>query len=816
MPHQTQILPVTGMDCASCANIITRKLQKLSGVESVHVNVASEKAKVVYDPEKISISSMNKEIEKMGYRLEDAAESVVFEAVVHQTGQRESRRTESNHSEHAKHQSHITTETHRMPDGSVMAGMHHDGMDHSAHLGLGQSKEKKLEELAKQKRLVQFTLPLSLFMFGLTLWDMASATIRTFPPLPLPMDILNTVLFLLATVVIFGAGKIFINAVVRFIQYRSANMDTLVGIGTLSAYIYSSFVTLFPSLADRLNFPEHTYFDVAIVIIGFILLGKYLESRSKLKTGEAIEKLLELQAKTAIVVRDGTEVEIPISDVVVGDIFIVKPGQKVAVDGQIVSGHSSVDESMITGESMPVGKKEGDVIIGGTMNKQGMLRVKATKIGSETMLAQIIRMVEEAQGSKAPIETLADTVSSVFVPLVLVIAVGTFGIWSVAGIFGFLPLSTALSFAFISMVGILVIACPCALGLATPTAIIVGVGQGAKHGILIKDAASLETLHKATAVVFDKTGTLTRGEPEVTDIVTTDDTSKQQVLRIAASVEKHSSHPLADAIVRHAQEEELRLTDTAGFETVEGKGVKGKMDDEVILVGNKALLESHGIKPALEKDFERISQEGKTVVYVVLKDRVIGLIAVADVVKPESKEIIQKLHQMKLHVAMITGDHANVADAVARELGIDIVFSQVLPQDKASKVQELQQKGYVVAMVGDGINDAPALAQADVGVAMGTGTDVAIEAADITLLKGNLVKLLQAITLSKKTFTVIKQNLFWAFAYNVVGIPVAAGVLYPLFGIFLSPVFAGAAMALSSVSVVTNSLRLKNSKLYQH
>ncbi len=782
----TTTYPVSGMHCASCANVISKRLKKLDGVADVTASFGTEKATVTFDPSKITLAQMNAEIGKLGYSLSQV-EAVPIKAA-----------------------------THTMSDGTVMDNddhmkhMGHERMDHSKHLGLGQSKAQKLAELAKQKQVVDFTFPLSLLMFVITFWDIGESLFKSFPPFPIPMDVLNPILLLITIPVLFWAGAPFITGVIRFIKYRAANMDTLVGIGTLAAFSYSAFVTLFPAIATQFGFPIHTYFDVSIVIIGFILLGKYLESSSKLKTGEAIEKLMQLQAKTALVERDGKEIQIPIEEVVVGDIFIVKPGEKIAVDGEIISGETTIDESMITGESIPVSKKTSDSVIGSTINKNGHLRVKAAKVGSDTMLSQIIKMVEDAQGSKAPIEAMADKVSAVFVPAVLVLAAIVFLIWIGAGSLGLIPMSQAFSFAFISTVGILVIACPCALGLATPTAIIVGVGLGAKHGILIKDAASLETLHKVTAVVFDKTGTLTTGKPQVTDIVAVDSEDKKRVLRIAASLEHLSSHPLADAIVNRAKEDELRTQTVEQFAAVEGKGVTGLIDDKLALIGNDKLLADAKIAASLKSEFTRLSSQGKTVMYVAWNGKHIGLIAVADVVKEESKAAIESLHRLKIHTAMITGDHQDVADAIAKQLGIDTVFAQVLPQDKAAKVKELQSQGYVVAMVGDGINDAPALATSDVGVAMGTGTDVAIESSDITLLQGNVRKLLQAIVLSKKTFAIIKQNLFWAFGYNVIGIPVAAGILYPIFGIFLSPVFAGAAMALSSVSVVTNSLRLRS------
>lgn len=784
MAEVKEQLSISGMDCASCANIISRKLKKIPGISDVSINFATETANVAYDSKMVSIPRMNGEIEKLGYTLS-------------------------------------SKRAHVMPGGEVMSGA-----DHAAHLGLGETKEEKLKELEGQKKLLQFTLPVSVFMFALTLWDLLSAGVSNFPRNPIPMGVLNPLLLLIATPVLFISGRIFLLGVIRFIRYGAANMDTLVGIGTLAAYVYSTFVTLFPNLAMSLGFPISTYFDVTVVIIGFILLGKYLEARSKLKTGEAIEKLLGLQAKTALVVRDGKEISIPVAGVIVGDTIIAKPGEKIAVDGVIISGSSTLDESMITGESIPVLKQKGDVVIGATVNKDGSIWFRATKVGSDTMLASIIRMVESAQGSKAPIEALADKVSAVFVPVVLVIALITFLVWAGAGVLGLLPLAQALSLGFVSLIGVLVIACPCALGLATPTAIIVGTGKGASKGILIKDAESLETLHQVNAVVFDKTGTLTKGEPKVIqwavmenldDLmkalkIKTGNQVKRYVESLIYSIEKQSHHPLAQSIVLHLLGKELKVTD---FKDSPGFGVTAKVDDHIVVVGTKKFMEQEKVIRCADLDLkaDSWSEQAQTLVYVGVNKRQIALFGIADPVKENSKEVITELHKLRIHVAMITGDHGNVAKAIGVELGVDTIFSQVLPDEKVEKVRELQAKGMKVAMVGDGINDAPALAQADVGVAMGTGTDVAIEASDITLLGGDISKLTTAIKLSRATFSVIKQNLFWAFAYNVIGIPIAAGILYPLFGITLSPIFAGAAMALSSVSVVTNSLRLKNIRI---
>lgn len=782
MPITTEILPVSGMHCASCASTITRKVKKIPGVSDIRVNIGTEKAAIAYDPKAVTVSDLNHQISKLGYRFVQENET---------------------EKENAVHGNWHHTMDEKQHDSNTNHTHHHVG---------NQNKAEKLKELAHQKKLVLFTLPFSGLMFAFSLWDIGRTLIPGAPELPIPMDLMNLLLFLLATIVFIVAGRTFILGIIRFLRYGSANMDTLVGIGTVSAYLYSTAVTFSNLFGINFSLPLYTYFDVSIVIIGFILLGKYLESKSKLQTGEAIEKLLTLQAKTVIVERNNTEKTIPIEELVVGDIFLVRAGDTVAVDGEIIFGNSSLDESMITGESLPVDKKVNDQVIGGTISKQGFIRVKATKIGKETMLMRIVKMVEDAQGSKAPIEALADTVSAVFVPIVLIIALVTFLAWIGAGILGWLPIATAFSLGFISTVGVLVIACPCALGLATPTAIITATGRGARSGILLKDAISLQQLQTVTAVLFDKTGTLTRGIPQVTDIFAFQ-TTTEKLLQYAASLEKNSSHPLASAVVTKASKKQLSLLPVTDLKIIEGKGIQGIVDAQQITIGNESLFSSTDIPKEVRIEFDRLSQQGKTCLIVAVNSNIIGILALADVVKGEAKKVIETLHKQKIHVAMVTGDHPQVAKSIAKELRIDTVFAQVLPGQKAEKVQELQDKGFVVAFVGDGINDAPALAKADVGIAMGSGTDIAIETANITLLAGNLEKLTNAISLSKKAFKVITQNLVWAFGYNIIGIPIAAGILYPLWGITLNPIIAGAAMALSSVSVVVNSLRLQRTSI---
>lgn len=787
---KTQTFPVKGMHCASCSHLIKSKLSKLAGIDSCEVNFATEKAKVNYDPQKVDVETMNDEIKKYGYELM-APPMEPMDHSIHDMNQMQ-------------------------------------GMDHSAHLGLNQTKEQKLRELEEEKQKTEFVMPIAVVIFISMMWDIAARTLSFIPNFPIPMGLFNTLSFILATVVLFWIGKPFIDGVIKFIRYRVANMDTLIGIGTLAAYIYSSIILLFPPIRELLKAPEYLYFDVVIVVIGFVKLGKYLEARSKLRTGEAIEKLLNLQAKTAIVERDGKEIELSLDQVQIGDVLIVKPGTKVPVDGVIIEGSSSLDESMISGEPIPVDKKIGDTVIGATINKQGHFKFKATKVGSDTVLAQIIKMVEEAQGSQAPIQGLADKISAIFVPVVLAIAIITFFVWIIIGS-SFVGVSTAVSFGFICFVSILVIACPCALGLATPTAIIVGVGKGAEHGILIKNAESLERLREINTVVMDKTGTITEGKPVVSNTKMLAEFSiftftsfsvnnfkfekdladnEDKLLTIAASVEKLSEHPIARAIVEFAQEKKIPLLKVQDFRAHEGVGVEGKINGKKVII-RKPTGKEH------DENIHQLQSEGKTVVIVEVDGSIAGIIAISDTLKGHAVEAIQSLHRQGVSVVMLTGDNQKAAQYIAKQAGIDTVIAEVLPQDKANKIKELQNEGKKVAMAGDGINDAPALTQADVGIAMATGTDVAIESADVVLLHGDIKKVAQAITLSKATVRTIKQNLFWAFIYNLIGIPLAAGILYPFTGLLLNPIFAGLAMAGSSVSVVANSLRLKGLKLKQ-
>ncbi len=762
----TQIYRVKGMHCASCAGIIERTLKKSGDVESVEVNYGTEKAKVSFDASKITPHDLSKHIEPLGYTLD-------IQQTAHEMGMSEN--------------------------------------EHAAHLGLNQTKKEKLAELANMRTQVLSALPIAVFSIIVMGWEIGSKFGIVAEMGETLYEFVHHLMPILATYILFVVGKPYLLGFYRFLRYGKANMDTLIGIGTSVAFLYSFLITaLEETLAPFINVHE-SYYDVTIVVITFIALGKYLEARSKLKTGDAIEALLNLQAKTALVLRNGIETEIPIDQVVHGDSIIIKPGAKIPVDGTISDGTSFIDESMVTGEPIPVEKTVGNTVVAGTLNTNSTFTFTATKVGSETLLASIIKMVEDAQGSRAPIQALADKISSVFVPIVLVFAFLTLGAWLFIGAeyFGF---AKALSYGLTSFVGILVIACPCALGLATPTAIIVGVGKGAKEGILIKDAATLEKLHKVDTIVVDKTGTITKGKPELVGINNHSSRSDDEIVSILASLERKSEHPIAHAITVYAKTHGNTEKSVQEFEVIKGKGLRGTIDGAEYYAGNLKLIADLNLSFDEKTILEQTSQ-GKTPVILATKSTVLATVFVADAIKPEAIEAVRNLHKLGIKVTMLTGDNKQTAEAIAKEVGIDTVVAEVLPQEKLRHVKELQSQGHIVAMAGDGVNDAPALAQADVGIAMGTGTDVAIETAGITLLHGDISKLVKAVKLSKMTIRGIKQNLFWAFFYNIVGIPLAAGIFFPFFGWLLSPVFAGFAMAFSSVSVVGNSLRLKAKKL---
>ena len=791
---RTANLKLSGMSCAACANRIEKGLGKLPGVEKAAVNFAAEKASITYDSSKANLRDIIQKVEDLGYQVvSDKAEFKisgmscaacanrvekglkdlpgVYNASVNFAAEKASIEFNANELTIRQIQEKVSKlgyEAHNIADASEV------------------DREQKIreEEIKGQRfRLILSTvlsLPLLFAMVFHSIGVMGRITDFLMNPY---------VQLVLATPVQFVAGWPFYRGAYVALSNGSANMDVLVALGTSAAYFYS--------VANMLVGDPHLYFETSAILITLIILGKLLEATAKGRTSEAIRALMGLQAKTARVMRDNEEIDVPIENVLVGDVIVVRPGEKVPVDGTIVEGASTLDESMLTGESIPVDKRPGDSVVGATINKLGVFKFKATKVGKDTALAQIVRIVEEAQGSKAPIQRFADVVSGYFVPAVVGIAVLTFAGWY----FIFDPGNFAR--ALVNFTAVLVIACPCALGLATPTSIMVGTGKGAEHGILIKGAEHLENAHRLTTIVLDKTGTITKGQPEVTEIITLAKISDMDIIKMAARVEKNSEHPLAQAIVRYGQEQGVSLVDPESFTAIPGHGVKASIDGVQILVGTRKLMKENNIEiQAAIAEIERLEQQGKTVMLFAVEQEMAGLIAVADTVKENSAQAVAELQRLGIEVWMITGDNERAAKAIAGSIGITNVLAEVLPEHKAEKVETLKREGKIVAMVGDGINDAPALATADVGFAIGTGTDVAIEAADITLMRGDLNGIVAAIKLSKATMRNIKENLFWALVYNSLGIPIAASG-------YLSPMLAGAAMAFSSVSVVLNALRLK-------
>ncbi len=738
---QTTTIAVGGMSCAACVRRVENILKSVSGITEASVNLAASKATISYDPSITGFPDLKKSLDEAGYQYLG-----------------------------------VVGETIEDP--------------------LEKAREAELKDL-KIKVAVGFVLSILIAMGSMP---------DLFPFVRyIPETYLLPLLFIMTTPVVLWVGDRFLIGAIKATRQKTSDMNTLVAMGSVSAYVYSTAVMLFPGFFSSAGVTPHVYFDGAATIVTLILLGRLLEARAKSKTSGAIKRLMELKPKTARVIgENGQESDIPIEMVSVGDVILVRPGEKIPTDGVVLSGVSAVDESMLTGESIPVGKEAGSEVFGATMNKSGTFTFRAVKVGAETALAQIIRLVEEAQGSKAPIQRVADRVASIFVPIVISIAIATFLVWY------FLVPDPIFSRALLNFVSVLIIACPCAMGLATPTAVMVGTGIGAEKGILIKGGESLEKAYKLNTVVFDKTGTLTRGEPEVTDVLNGKTSDAKRVLEIAASIEAVSEHPLAQAIVEKGRAEGIAPLPLEDFEAISGLGVRGSVSGKRVLLGNLLLMRQQGmVLDGAEDLAERLSQEGKTTVYVAEEERVLGVIGLSDVPRDSAREAVEALNRMGLQVAMITGDNEKTARAIAGELGIQRVLAEVLPADKADEIRRLQEGGRVVAMVGDGINDAPALTAADIGIAIGAGTDVAIEAGDVTLMQSDLKLVPSAIRLSYQTMRVIKQNLFWAFFYNTLGIPIAAGVLYPFFGILLNPVFAAAAMALSSVSVVSNSLRLK-------
>lgn len=737
---QTQTLAVEGMTCASCVARVEKTLKAIPGVESANVNLATEKVSFSYDPAQTDLARMAEAVGRVGYALV-------------------------------------------IPDGREKA------------TGTTPDPHREAYHRVRKEFLISAILAAPIMivsMIAMTDWFMARS--------PLDMDEINRLLFLATTVVMVTGGKRFFATAAKLARHRAVDMNTLVAVGTGAAYAYSAVAVLFPAWLGITEPSEHIYFDTAAVIIALILLGRMLEARAKSKTTDAIKSLVSMQPRSARVRRNAVEADIPASDVVPGDTVIIRPGERVPVDGLISSGRTAVDESLVTGESMPVEKQDGDKVIGGTVNGNGAIEVRATAVGSNTVIAQIIRLVEEAQGSKAPIQTFVDKVASVFVPVVIGIASATFVLWL---ILGSVPVTTAM----IHAIAVLIIACPCALGLATPTAIMVGTGLGARRGILIRNAESLERMRSITTVLLDKTGTVTEGRPEVGEIVPLNGFDESRLLRLAASLESRSEHPLAKAIVRKAAEKGAASSSVEQAEASPGLGIAGTVEGVRVVVGNSAYLKTQGIHPgADEAVLNAVAHKGRTPVLVAVNDQLAGILAIEDRVKPTSAGAIRAMKDMGLKVVLVTGDRGESARALASDLGIDEVHAEVMPVGKAALVQELKRRGERVAMVGDGVNDAPALAHADVAVAMGSGTDVAMETADMTLMNSDLNSVVQAVRLSRRTLSTIKQNLFWAFVYNVIGIPVAALGL-------LNPIFAAGAMALSSVSVVSNSLRLRSARL---
>jgi len=736
---------VRGMSCASCVRRVERALESLEGVLEVSVNLATERASIRYLRGAVSAQEITEAVRSAGYEI------VFYES----------------------------TEEEEIID---------------------RERKAREEELRRLKIKFGVGLTLAVPIFLLAYWE----ELGLGGLLPLSRAWNFIVQLGLQTPIQFWVGWQFYMGAWKSAKHRSADMNTLIAVGTSAAYLYSILATFFPGIFEARGLVTAVYFDTAAAIIVLILLGRLLEARAKGQTSEAIRKLVGLQPKTARVLKEGIEVDVPISDVKMGDLVVVRPGERIPVDGVVIEGRSTVDESMITGEPLPVEKTKGNEVIGGTINRTGSFIFEATKVGKDTLLAQIVRMVQEAQGTKPPIARMADVIASYFVPTVIGIALITFAVWFLAG-----P-EPSFNYALLNFVSVLIVACPCALGLATPTSIMVGTGKGAEYGILIRSGEALETAHRMKVIVMDKTGTLTKGQPSVTDIIPVGQRDVKDILLYAASAERNSEHPLGEAVVRKAKEENLELLPVNDFVAIEGKGIRGKVDGKELLVGNMALLRERGIPIDFpEETLGGLSSQGKSSMFVAIDGELAGIIAVADTLKESSREAVQYLREMGIEIVMVTGDNRRTAEAVAREAGIQRVIAEVLPQNKAREVKRLQSEGLVVGMVGDGINDAPALAQADVGIAIGTGTDVAIESADIVLMSGDLRGVVTAISLSRATIRNIKQNLFWAFAYNVILIPVAAGALFPFMGILLNPVFAAAAMGLSSVTVVSNALRLR-------
>ena len=810
----TKSFKIEGMTCASCAKAVERATKKLQGVNEANVNIATEKLSINFDETKVSVEDIQTAVEKAGYKAISDASNKTMKiegmtcASCAKAVERATRKidgvTEADVN-YATEKLIINYEPSKVKVIDIKKAIEKAGykaIEEETTVDTDKERKDKEIKLLWKKFVISaiFTVPLLYISMG----HMMRLHLPDFinPMMNSDMFALSQ---LLLTIPVIIAGNRYYTVGFKALIRRSPNMDSLIAIGTSAAVLYGIFATV-KIVGGDTSYAMDLYYESAAVIITLITLGKYLESVSKGKTSEAIKKLMGLAPKTAIVIRSGKEIEITIEEVEVGDIIVVKPGEKMPVDGEVVAGTTSVDESMLTGESMPVEKNSGDKIIGASINKNGTINYKATKVDKDTALAQIIKLVEDAQGSKAPIAKLADVISGYFVPIVIALAVLSGLGWYFIG-------GESEIFSLTIFISVLVIACPCALGLATPTAIMVGTGKGAEYGVLIKSGVALETAHKIQTIVFDKTGTITEGKPKVTDVVVINGIAQNYLLQLAASAEKGSEHPLGEAIVKGAEEKGLEFKKLDFFKAIPGYGIEVKIDGKNILLGNRKLMIDSKISLVeLEKISDELAGEGKTPMYIAIDNKMAGIIAVADTVKASSKKAIEKLHEMGIEVAMITGDNKRTAEAIAKQVGIDRILAEVLPQDKANEVKNLQAEGKKIAMVGDGINDAPALAQADIGIAIGSGTDVAMESADIVLMRSDLMDVPTALQLSKSTIRNIKQNLFWAFGYNIIGIPIAMGILHIFGGPLLNPMIAGATMSLSSVSVLTNALRLKRFK----
>lgn len=831
---------IKGMSCAACAQRIEKALSGSSGVRRASVNFATNRAAVEYDPAATSLRKLVSQLEKIGYGAGGMAQADFAVEQIANTSH-----SPVSLEQHLQSQAGVVDVQFNFENGSIYVEYLSDSIsvkqlrrlieDSGYRMQRAESDDDSSQD-AEQRARDQEYRDLR-FRFWI-------AAVFSLPVLVLAMSHgavswldftgADWVQLVMTTPVVFYCGAQFYRGAWAALRHRAADMNTLIAVGTGTAYVYSVLALfapgLFTSVLSEAPAPSNgnghlqhaslnalaadgvaahamapVYFEAAAVIITLVLLGRMLESRAKGRAGEAIRKLLGLQAKTARVVRDGDEIDVPVDQVVVDDLVVVRPGEKIPVDGTIESGHSAVDESMLTGESLPVEKHAGDEVFGATINRTGTFRFRAKKVGSETALQQIVHMVQQAQGSRPPIARLADVISGIFTPIVICIAIAAFVFW-----FNFAPIDTRFNLALLTFVSVLIIACPCALGLATPTAIMVGSGKGAENGVLIKGGEALEIAHRLQTVILDKTGTITHGQPALTDLVPAASFTEEELLALAAAAERGSEHPLGEAIVHAAKDRNLTLSEPTVFNAIAGHGIEATVDGIPLLLGNSRLMRERGVSLGDSEDrASQLASDGKTPMFVAANDRLAGVLAVADPIKPGAREAIQRMHRMGLEVVMVTGDNNRTAESVAKQVGLDRVFAEVLPEGKAEIVQRLQAEKRIVGMVGDGINDAPALAQADVGIAIGTGTDVAIEASDITLIKGDLSGVASALALSRATMRTIKQNLFWAFIYNTLGIPLAAGVLYPFTGWLLSPIFASAAMSFSSVSVVGNSLRLR-------